>query len=344
MFKKKLVPNNTVIETTLNCNMNCIHCGSAAGKNRGDELTLNEFNKLFSDLSDLNCKLVTLMGGEPFLRKDWYDLAKSAKNNGMNVTFISNGWLIDDKVIDKLRKIDPYAIAISVDGATPETHDTIRKVNGSFEKCKEVLNKLTKENLPATVITTVHKLNFKELPHMRDFLVNKNIVWQLQIADTIGRFPKKLHLTKQEFYALSLFIASTRQQYSMKEMPITGAHCIGYNSKVLPNMTLFPKWMGCQAGISGLGIQSNGGVKGCLSLPDKYVEGNIRKRSIIDIWNDPDFCSYNRKFKVEDLEGECKNCKYGKTCKGGCGSVSSSVTGKLHADPFCHYLIEKEAG
>jgi hypothetical protein len=62
--------------------------------------------------------------------------------------------------------------------------------------------------------------------------------------------------------------------YTFKELPITGAHCFGYHSKKLPNI-LLSTWTGCQAGISGIGIQSDGGIKGCLSLPDGYIEGYI---------------------------------------------------------------------
>lgn len=342
MFKKKIFPYSTVVELTLKCNMKCIHCGSSAGKDRENELSFDEWTTVFKDLSDLDCELITLMGGEPFLRKEWYELAKKVKDFGMNVIFMSNGYNINDEIISKIRKIDPYTVAISMDGATAQTHDSIRGVKGSFEKCKDVLKSLKAADLPTTVVTTVHKGNFKELPQMKEFLVDRDIVWQIQIADPIGRFPKKLHLSLKEFYSVALFIASTRQQYSLKEMPITGAHCIGYNSQVLPNITLSPKWVGCQAGITALGIQSNGGVKGCLSLPNSFIEGNIHKRSIKDIWNDPKFCSYTRKFTKNDLLGDCKDCKYGKICKGGCGAVSASLTGKLHGDPFCLYLIEKQ--
>jgi len=341
MLKKKIFPYSTVIELTLKCNMNCIHCGSSAGENREKELSVKEWGTVLKDLSDLNCQLVTLMGGEPFLRKEWFEIAKKVKEFGMNVSFISNGYNIDHKIISKLKEIDPYTVAISIDGGTAKTHDSIRGMNGSFKKCNDVFNLLHNAGIPTTAITTVHKRNYKELSKIRQLLVNKNIAWQIQIADPIGRFPKKLHLSLQEFYSVALFIASTRKKYSLKEMPITGAHCIGYNSQLLPNITLYPKWLGCQAGLSALGIQSNGGVKGCLSLPNSFVEGNVREKSIKDIWNDPNFCLYNRNFSKDDLGGDCKDCKYGKTCKGGCGGVSSSLTGKLHADPFCLYLIEK---
>jgi len=342
MLKKKFIPYYIALELTLKCNMSCIHCGSTAGDYRKNELSTDEWINVCKDAHSLGCKLVTFLGGEPFLRKDWFEIAQGIKDIGMNVTVITNGLKLEDDVISDLKMINPYAIGISLDGATAETHDSIRQVGGSFEKCMHGLEALKENNIPASVVTTVHKKNIKELPAMRDLLLKKGIAWQIQIADSMGRFPQDLHVSKKEFYSIGLFIASTRSQYSVSELPITGAHCIGYNSGVLPNVTISPKWLGCQAGVSVLGIQSDGGVKGCLSLSDDYIEGNIKDKPLTEIWNDPEFASYNRDFKTDYLKDECSDCKYGKKCKGGCMGVSLAESGKPHSDPYCFYLIEKQ--
>lgn len=341
MFKQKYIPVSVVWETTLDCNMKCMHCGSSAGEIRRDELTTKEGLKLCEDLKKLGTKLISLMGGEPFLRKDWYILAHHIRNLGMNVTIMSNGLLIDENIISDLVKIDPYAVTISLDGGTPQTHNATRRLKTSFEQCIKSLELLTDANLPTTVITTVHKHNFKELPTIRDFLVNRGIAWQIQMATPVGRFPKNLMLSQDDFYSVALFIASSKKNYSVKELPIMGAHNFGYHSHVLPNIMLLP-WIGCQAGLTAMGIQSNGSIQGCLSLPDTFIEGNIRNRSIIDIWNAPDSFSYNRHFTKNDLTGECRDCKHGKRCKGGCLTVSTSLTGENHGNPYCLHLIEEK--
>ena len=105
---------------------------------------------------------------------------------------------------------------------------------------------------------------------------------------------------------------------------------------------LAPVWNGCQAGITVASILSDGGVKGCLSLPNDYVEGNIREKKFTDIWNSPDFASYNRNFQIKDLKNSCKDCKFCKRCKGGCQTVSLALTGEMHGDPYCLHLIEEE--
>ncbi len=342
MFKKKYTPYIVALELTLKCNMRCIHCGSSAGNIRKEELSTNEWINVCRDASELDCELITFLGGEPFVRKDWFEIAKNVKDFGMNLSIITNGFCIDEKLVSQLKKIDPYTVAVSIDGATEKTHDTIRNHNGSLNRCKQTLALLNEANLPTTVVTTIHKMNLKELPAMIDFLLNKGAAWQIQIADTMGRFPEELHVSEKEFYSIALFIASTRNKYSKKELPITGAHCIGYNSEVLPITQMSPTWKGCQAGITALAIQSDGGVKGCLSVSDDFIDGNIRSQSLKDIWNDPKAFSYNRKFTPDDLHGNCIDCRYGGTCKGGCLGVSLAETGKLHSDPYCLFLYEKQ--
>lgn len=340
MLPKNYEPRFGLYELTLRCNMNCIHCGSSAGIKRTNELTTEEWNNVTKQLADMNCKEITLLGGEPFLRKDWYEISTEIKNRGIKITYMSNGLLLNDNKIEKLRKIEPKVVSVSIDGAKKETHDGIRQVKGSYEKCIKVISNLKKAGINTTVITSVNKLNFQELPELKAMLLNKGVVWQLQIAIPLGRFKKELLLSKEEFYATAIFIASTRKKYSIKELPIIGTHCFGYYSKKIRNVMIFP-WTGCQAGISTIGIQSNGDVKGCLSLPPKFIEGNIRDNYISDIWRKPGFCSYNRDFEKSDLNNSCVDCKYWKKCRGGCLGVSIGITGKSNGDTYCLKAIEE---
>jgi radical SAM protein with 4Fe4S-binding SPASM domain len=213
-------------------------------------------------------------------------------------------------------------------------------VNGSFEQFIKSLEMLKNAGIRRSVITTVHKRNFTELPLLRERLLYKDVAWQIQMAIPIGRFPKRLMLSKEEFYSVALFIASTKKKYKTKKIAVLGAHNFGYFSQLLPSVMLFP-WVGCQADISTVGLTSDGGVKACMSLPDEYIEGNIREKHFQEIWNDSEFASFNRNFRKYDLSGDCEICKYGIKCKGGCMTVSTSLTGEEHNDPYCLYLIEK---
>ena len=103
-------------------------------------------------------------------------------------------------------------------------------------------------------------------------------------------------------------------------------------------------YLGCYAGVRIAGIQSNGEVRGCLSMPDSFNEGNIRDKGFTAIWNDPDGFAYNRKFTRESASGDCHDCKYLRLCRGGCSNTSYSLTGKRANNPYCIYQIERKQG
>jgi radical SAM protein with 4Fe4S-binding SPASM domain len=337
---QRYTPQQVVWELTLQCNLHCIHCGSSAGSPRPRELTLQESLQVTKDLAALNTREVCLMGGEPFLRKGWHNIAHAVTNAGMKLLIITNGYAITQETFSHLTALQPYAVSTSLDGATPATHDRIRGMRGSFEKVQEFISQLTIAGLPTTVITTVNKLNFTELSEIKNFLLDKHIAWQVQTAAPEGRFKKNLALSKEEFYAVGLFLAALQKRYTKEELPVIGAHCFGYHSHYIPCLGLSPRWTGCQAGLSILSIKSNGDITGCLSTPSTYVEANIRKKSIIDIWNDPEAFAYNRKFTKENLGENCKGCTFGETCKGGCLGMSTAFTTTPHNDPYCFHTIE----
>jgi radical SAM protein with 4Fe4S-binding SPASM domain len=328
-------------EITLKCNLKCFHCEFSAGKALPDELSTDEALNLCDNLKKVGCKRIILMGGEPFLRKDWELIARRIKDLGIELAFITNGYRYSEELFKKLEKLSPVFIGISIDGGSPETHDKIRGVKGSFKRALNFIDKSLELNTLVIVITSIHKINIKELPLLRDILYDKNVLWEIQITDVAGRFPKKYLLNEDEFYSVGKFIYETQKNHPRGNKFINGAHDIGYFSKFFPNLTGLPKWEGCQAGISLIAIESNGGIKGCSALTNKFVEDNVRNRSIVEIWNDLNIFSYNRNFQKEDLKGYCKNCKHGQICKGGCMETSYMITGNIHSDPYCFHRLEE---
>ncbi len=324
-----------VWEFTLICNLRCSHCGSSAGIRRLNELNTKECFGLCEELADLGCEDVSLMGGEPFLRNDWFSVAQCIKDLGMNLNFVSNGTVLD-RYIDKISRLEPKVIGISLDGMK-ENHELIRG-KGTWEKTVKAIE-LLRKRMQTTVITTVSKINFKDLPIMKDLLFKKGVNWQIQVAMPFGNFNKEQMLSKEEFYATALFIAKERIKNPFKDLPVIGAHCYGYYSKVLPGC----KWDGCAAGVTAIGMTSDGGIVGCLAMGNnRFIEGNVRNESLREIWENPDNFAYNRKFDRTKLGPNCRKCKYGVKCKGGCSAMSYTTTNKFHSNPYCFYAIENK--
>lgn len=335
-----------VWEITMQCNMKCIHCGTGATLDkRKKELTPEEALDLIGQISDLGAKKVTLSGGEPLLRKDWPILAEEVLKRKMTCGIISNGLLVDEKVIEillDLSKKGKIFIAFSVDGSEA-VHNYIRQNPFSFQKLKNALDLTAKNNFGVAIITQVNKMNFEELPKIEEFIFGYPNVyaWQIQVATPWGRMKeaRDLTITPEEYLKLAEFIA---REIGVWGKRVVASDDMGYFTDYEKKFRGDYAWSGCYAGIRTLGIRSNGDVSGCLSLmEDQYVEENIRTKKLKEIWENEDGFSYNRKFKKELLVGPCKNCKFGLRCKGGCRNMAISFGGSPFANEYClYYLLE----
>jgi radical SAM protein with 4Fe4S-binding SPASM domain len=94
----------------------------------------------------------------------------------------------------------------------------------------------------------------------------------------------------------------------------------------------------CGAGRSTLGIEADGSIKGCPSLPTAdYTGGNIRDNSLRDIWERSKPLRFTRDRTVEDLWGYCRDCYYNDTCRAGCSWTTHVLLGKPGNNPYCHH-------
>lgn len=157
---------NTVLELTLRCNARCIHCGSSAGKERSDNLTHDEWLDICQQLALLNCKQVSLIGGEVFLYPQWRDIITKLKKYGIQISIITNALLLNKENIQFLAKERLDTLGISLDGATAKTHNYIRQVPNLYEKGFFILEnskKITKKYMDSLKVAQKHKLLLKNL-------------------------------------------------------------------------------------------------------------------------------------------------------------------------------------
>lgn len=336
-----------LIETTSSCNLNCIFCGSdCKSKINPNEFSIKEWRKVVDELSELGAKRVVLSGGEPTLKHGVEDLIVHISRKGIEWGMVSNGMLLTADFLKTAERHKPYAVGISIDGKQ-ETHNKLRGNPQSFQKAVESIKKLKNIEVPVSIITTVHKLNLKELPDILFFVLQNEIYgWQIQLAMPFGRMGerKELLLSQDEFLELCRFVETARKNYHF--INIAAADCFAWASagKIRDG-----GWSGCAGGLNALGIDSLGNVKGCLSMTGCPPEGNARVRSLIGIWNDPNLFYYNRHFDPASSSELCRKCSKILICKGGCNSQSFSMIGKFHQGVYCYHRSKavksiKEAG
>lgn len=335
--------SRVVWEVTSKCNMNCIHCGSDCKcDSKLQELTTAECLSVIEDLSEVGCKVIFLSGGEPLLREDLGALITSILLHGMKACIISNAYMVNEKTIEQIKTYNLLAYGISIDAGEAYLHDYIRGKKDSFNHIEKAIRLLKENNIVPSVVTTVHKLNYHQLPKIRDFLIKNGVkIWQIQYGDHIGRMKKECQLTEAQYVEVAKFILETRKTGHF--INVTGADVFGYMSDMACEIQNQGNgtWAGCMSGLLVAGISADGSVRGCLSMQDdKYIEDNIKNRSFKEIWLDKKSFSYNRRFDCSMLTGYCRNCLYASICKGGCMRSASLDGGRC--SQYCLYKFEKE--
>lgn len=325
-----------VWEITLACCFSCKYCGSKAGIARKNELTTQECLNVARQLADMGCRRVSLIGGEVFMRYDWPVIVKALTDRGVKVSIITNGFLFTEELIEELKRTNVESVAISLDG--PEKiHDSFRQT-GSFKNALKAIEILTRNDIPVSIISTLHSQNVPYLDDMYEVLKNKKIfAWQLQACSPMGNASESDFSVNIDFLEVIHFV---EKHMDTSPFAIGIADNIGYYTEtegyLRGNTSGKAFFLGCSAGLSSIGIDSVGNVRGCESMYDDFfIEGNLREKTLYDIWNHPDAFAYNRQFTVKQLSGKCSNCSYGHRCAGGCRSYNYFSHGKLYESLCC---------
>jgi radical SAM protein with 4Fe4S-binding SPASM domain len=317
---------------------------------------------LLSSLHHLGTTEITFSGGEFILRPDWRELLAKAKALGIASLIVSNGLGITRQLAAEFARQEVSCVSLSIDGG-PHTHDKLRPLNlrqctefsgpttphavSSHQQISYAIENLREAGVLVAVITQVSKANLHELPLIEAFLHARKIEgWQIQMTSPMGR-SERSSVQVLEPEELPTLYAFVRRIQTAGKIRCLAADCLGYYGHDEPLLRSIDRpndnfWRGCQAGLGVIGITSDGGIKGCLSMPDCYLEGNIREQPLNEIWRKKGAFSYNRDFRVESLTGQCRACAFGKLCRAGCHSFASSAQdGDISQYSRCIRLCDK---
>jgi radical SAM protein with 4Fe4S-binding SPASM domain len=327
-------------ELTLACNLRCRHCASSAGTPRNDELTLDEALALCDQFPALAVQEVDFTGGEPLLRPDWWRIAAYVAEKNITTRIVTNGLLLTPEVVARMQDVDIATVGISLDGLEA-THDHIRGHSGLWRRVLAGIEQTAEAGIKVGVITAVNARNLSELPALLSILQSAGVNhWQLQPNLPQGRSEgaPDLHLSEQDYVQLGVFFRDQQSKAQENGFKIVPADSLGYFTEL---DLVDPPWRGCPAGLYSVGITSDGRVKGCLTLPDEVIEGDLRQNDLWDIWFRADAFVYTRQFSVDQMGPACHACDMAEQCKGGCSSMSYVCTRSFHNDPYCFYGIQR---
>jgi radical SAM protein with 4Fe4S-binding SPASM domain len=340
---QRVRPIYAVWEITLACDLACRHCGSRAGRDRPGELSTEECLDLVDQMAGMGVKEVSLIGGEAYLRDDWTQILRRIRHHGMLALLTTGGRGMTKERAKEAAAAGLQSASVSIDGL-PATHDRLRGVAGSHASALEAMRNLREAGVRVSTNTQINRLSMPELPEVLETLIaNGGHSWQIQLTVAMGRAVDEPEVLLQPYDLLELFPLLDRlkdrcDQAKVKLWPGNNIGYFGpYESKLRGTMPLGHMYS-CGAGRSTLGIEADGAIKGCPSLPtEAWTGGNIRDNSLKDIWERAAPLRYTRDRTVEDLWGYCRGCYYADECRAGCTWTSFVLFGKAGNNPYCHH-------
>ena len=337
------VPVSIVWEITLACDLACQHCGSRAGRRRRDELSTAECLDLIAQMAELGTRDVGLIGGEAYLRKDWLEIVSAVRASGMECGLQSGGRNLTNERLAKAAAAGLQGVGISIDGLR-EVHDEVRGVPGSYELALEALRNTTRNGMVATVNTQINARSMPQLREIMDVIIDAGATnWQLAITVAMGNAADRPELLLQPFQMLELMplLAELSLEGRERGLFLQPANNIGYfgpyESTIRNAIEDEIHWHGCNAGDTIFGIEADGTIKSCPGLPRVYAGGNVRDKSLREIWETAEPLAMVRRRTVDDLWGWCRTCYYAETCMAGCTWTSHALFGRPGNNPMCHY-------
>ena len=337
-------------EVTRSCNLSCIHCRASAEKGPyEDELTTQECFRFVDEVAAFSRPIIIITGGEPLLREDIFEVAAYTRQKGLRAVMAINGTLMDLKKATEAKRAGIQRVSISLDGASAESHDKFRGVEGAFAGAMEGIRYIKEVGLDFQINTTVTQRNLAEIEDILNMAIElRAVAHHIFLLVPTGRgkelvgeeiSPDDYERTLKWFYQrgngipLQLKATCAPQYYRIVHQQ-RGAKVRRDEKESLDAFT-----RGCLGGISFCFLSHKGDVQPCGYL--EITCGNIRERSFKEIWKESEV--FQRLRNVKNLKGKCGRCEYRIVC-GGCRARAFSLTGDyLGEEPFCPYEPSRSA-
>ncbi len=314
--KATATPTSATFELTPLCNFNCPMC--YVHKKRTPEveaqmLSTGQWLDLARQARDMGVLHLKLTGGEVFTRPDFWEIYSEINKMGFLVHLLSNGYLIDEKVIEKFNKYGaPFTMKLSLYGASNETYEKMCGVKDGFDRFSHAVDLLKESNIPFNVTSTVIKENISDIHKMYEFAAVKDFEFEhtiavIKSARNADSSPEKFRYFIKDFENNLTYESIKKFKFSKNENPFS--ICRSYKNSFL--------------------ITWNGLIQGCSFMSDPSF--NVTNGSLFHAWK-----------KLIDALGsikfppKCQNCKYREFCQS-CPGTRFSETGCHHKEVkhFC---------
>ncbi len=352
-----LSPFIVIWEVTQACDLACIHCRAEA-KPWCDptELTTQEGYQLIDEIKRFGSPLLVLTGGDPVKRKDIYDLIRYGVRKELRTTVSPSVTpLLTKDAIRKFKESGASRVAISLDGSSPEIHDTFRGVKGIFKWTMRAIQDCVAEKIPLQINTTVTRHNIEDLTNIalliKDF--NSVALWSVFFLVPTGRGKREDEISPEEYEAAfnTMYELSKTMPYDIKstEAPhyrrlfIQKMLSESRNAKQPATTDRINVKMPDAIGRASRGVNDGNGFVFISHTGEIFPSGflpvsagNIRQENLVDIYRNSTLFRELRDYTK--LKGKCGFCEFRQVC-GGSRARAFALTGDyMESEPYCVYI------
>jgi len=337
------VPLSVQLDLTYRCNERCVHC--YLDHDDHGEMTTAEIKHLLKEMADAGVFILTLSGGEIFLRKDFFELLEYARRTLMFcVKLKTNAMLIREREAARIRDLGVESIQISIYSHRPEVHDAITLVPGSLKRSLDAVRFLKSQGLRVIIANVLMTQNMQDYPAVRALAAEMGVDCTLD--------PTITPMMDGDRSVLSLGVDRNALRQVFRDPSLVGdveefcAIATNPDEDALENLP-------CSAGHTSCYVSPYGDVFPCVQFP--LPTGNVRKQRFIDIWRHSDEMNDVRSIRVKDLT-TCTSCTHVSSCSRcpGLAFLEGNMRGPSSQDcersyartgvPSANMLAKKRAG
>lgn len=294
------IPISAQLDITYRCNERCEHC--YLDHDDKGELSTAEIKALLNQLADAGVFFLTISGGEPLLRRDFFDIVAYARALLFNVKIKSNAVMIREKEAQRLKNLGVEQVQISIYSDRPEVHDGITKLPGSLKRSIAAIRFLKSQGLKVTMANVLMRQNMDHHHGVHELARELGATYTLDptITPMMDGNPSTLRMratTKilQETFRDPTVVGNVEEFCAPPPAP---------DDDVMDGLP-------CSAGHTACYVSPYGDVYPCVQFP--LTCGNVRQQSFIDIWKDSPQLKEVRAIRARDLP-TCSSCTHVASC------------------------------
>lgn len=320
-------------ELSTYCNLKCKHCFSESSN---DVTTVVKKEKVLIKIDEMSKKSkfsIRFGGGEPLLVPYIYEIVQFCEARDIKTAITTNGTLINEMVIERLRCSGLKELTVSIDGLE-DKHNFLRGNNNYERAINAVKLALNSKNIKVSVAFTITSYNYEDIEPFVDRMVELGVKKIYFFRYCMNSNAELLKLNAEQLYFSAKEIIRMKEKY--RDIKFIYENLGFYSFLLVDNFN--NNFLGCNFLKDVMTVKYNGDVVVCAAI--SKVLGNLFTDDIHHIYNN----IFAEKVDICKIPIECMTCMYSKSCRGGCKSDSYYKCGDYsYRDELCyiaHTLLE----